>query len=326
MLLAGVVPGLANQPDALQTLDRLLGAGRAEDVVSKARQLLESGQLEDRYTWQIRQRLGVALLSVGRPADAVLVLEEVIVEAPDDAASHLNLGRALVQLGKPGRAMAEMQQAVALAPDRALWQLEYGEVLAALGIHAEAHRAIVEARRLCGDCPPALLGEANLHLARGAYADAVEPLATLYHMERLPDVRRLLVHSLWNLGDAEGVGAVLDSLDTALLSGEELLVLVQADRARGLVRRSLDWGENGLGDLPLDARSAADFWAIVSQVCLDCGASETALSAIDRAVALRPEAAIYHQNRAAVLVALGRDDEARRAVARAEALARTTGR
>ena len=62
------------------------------------------------------------------------------------------------------------------------------------------------------------------------------------------------------------------------------------------------------------------FWALSAEICLAADEAAAALLASDRAIALRPDVAVYHHNRAAALVRLGREDEARAALAEARRL------
>ena len=80
------------------------------------------------------------------------------------------------------------------------------------------------------------------------------------------------------------------------------------------------WARSVQPELPAGWRPGADFWAIVAEICLQAEDAEAALTAIDRALAREPEQAVYHHNRAAILLALGREDEARAALAEARRL------
>ena len=61
-------------------------------------------------------------------------------------------------------------------------------------------------------------------------------------------------------------------------------------------------------------------WAMISEICLAADDPAAALTAIDRAIGASPTAAIYHHNRGAILAGLGREDEARQALAEARRL------
>ncbi len=319
-ILVALVVGLAavdaraDDPARLGELDRLLGAGQAEQAVERATGFLEDGDIEPWNVWRFQQRLGVALVASGRPAEAVPVLELALAGAPDDPTLHLNLGRALRAIGHGGRAVSEFQVAVNLAPQRHDWLLEYAEALLALGIRRDALVQIRRARSICDDCLEALRGEVNYLMAVGQWADTVEPLRRIQAGDPSVATRRLLVQILWNLDDAAGVAAVLDTIPEAQLDGDELALILEVDRRLGRVERAQFWVSGDGETVARVARPTDQVWALVSEICLAGGDLDAALVAIDRAVELEAEVAVYHHNRAAILVALGRDDEARRAL------------
>lgn len=317
---AGGACAAAADDAELAAIDALLERGAGDAALKRAESLLVSPDLEPRNAWRARQRLAAALLVLGRPAEAVPVLEAALADAPREAALHLSLGRAWRARGQAGRAVASYQRALALAPSRPLWRLEYAEVLGELGARRDAAREIDAARELCGDCRPALLAAADLALAAANHEAAIEPLRRLRALGAGPRVRGLLVAALWNAGRPAAVAAVLDTVPGTRLSGAEMMVLVQVERRLGRTARALAWAGGEAGDLPCGWRPPADFWAITAEICLGAGEPAAALQALDRALAGRPDVALYHHNRAAALAALGREEEARRALATARRL------
>ena len=321
VIVASAATGAELDDDAeLHRIDELLAAGQAEAALARARSLLTSPDLEPRNQWRARQRLATALVATGRPAEAVPLLEAVVAEVKGEPSPRLNLARALVAVGQAGRAVAEYQRALELDPGRAEWRLEYAGTLVNMRAYHAAGQQIAEARRLCGDCPPALRAEANLRLAAGDAAGAVAPLRALRSHGAGVDVRGLLVAALWNTGDVEGVAAELDSVPGTDLSPDEMLVLVQLERARGRAVRVLQWLAEPTRDRPAAWEPPARFWALASEACLAANEAAAALAAIDLALERRPDVAVYHHNRAAVLIALGRQDEARKALDEARRL------
>lgn len=313
------VPAAADDVAELRSIDDLLDRGKAEAALARVEALLASPELAPSNHWRARLRLGAALVVVGRPAEAVGVLEGVLREV-DDATAHLNLARALVAMGQRGRAVSEYDQALGLDPAAALWRLEYSDLLLELGAVRDASSQIDEARRLCGDCPASLRAAANLALTRGDHAAAVEPLAALLALGAGPEIRARLVAARWNTGDLDGVAALLDPLATPALSGGEVMVLAQLERQRQRTERVLAWIEAPEEELPAGWMPPAEFWAMSAEVCLRAGLPREALLAIDRALARQPAVALYHHNRAAALAALGQEDAAREALAEARRL------
>lgn len=310
----------ADDDAELQRIDELIHEGRADEALQRVEALLASPELEPRNLWRARQRLGAALVAVGRPEDAVALLEAVIREVDDEATPRLNLARALVALGQPGRAVAEFQRALQLDPRHVEGYLEYGDALLSLGARREALRQIQAARELCGDCSQALRAEANLHLVAGRQDEAVAPLRALLVRGGGPEVRKLLVAALWNTGRAEAAAALLDTLSGEALSADEMLVVAQLERQRGRAGRARLWLDDPPRDLPAGWRPPARFWALASEACLAEDLPQLALAAVDRALERRPDVAVYHHNRAAILLQLGRQDEARQALDEARRL------
>lgn len=63
-----------------------------------------------------RSSLGGILLAAGRVEDAVAVLKQVVVEAPDDADAHVNLANAAVKTGDYGQAIQSYARAFECRP------------------------------------------------------------------------------------------------------------------------------------------------------------------------------------------------------------------
>jgi tetratricopeptide (TPR) repeat protein len=309
-----------SDPDRLIRLDRMLGEDQAAQVVAEVRKLLAAGAGEPRHAWLYQQRLAAALLVLERPDEALPVLESALAVAPQDPALHLNLARALQQLGRLGRAVAEYETAIQLAPDRPLWRLEFAEAMMSLGIRRDALVQIRLARSACGDCPEALRAEAVYHQEVGQLAASVEPLDRLFAVQPLPTVRQMLVHALWGAGESDRVIAVLDTVADGRLTGAEVMILLQAERRLGRGERARTWVAQEAPRVADGWRPGHEFWAIASEVCLGTGQDELALNAIERALALAPESAVYHHNRAAILLRLDREDEARLALETAQRL------
>lgn len=316
-----VVGAVAGDVSAFQTIDQLLERGDAARALERVEELLASPELQPRNRWRAELRLGAALLGAERPVEAIPVLEAVLGEY-DDASAHLYLARALAAVGQRGRAIGEYQQALRLDGSDASWYLEYATILLGLGAVRDAGVQIEEARRLCGDCPSSLRAAANLALARGDHGAAAGLLADLVSRGAGPDVRRLLVAAYWNNGDVEAAAAVLDTIATQGLSADEVMVLVQVERQRRRPERVVAWIDAPQDQLPAGWHPPAEFWALSAEVCLQSGLPERALVAIDRAIATNPRMALLHHNRAAALIELGRQDDARLALAEARRLER----
>jgi 4-amino-4-deoxy-L-arabinose transferase-like glycosyltransferase len=106
--------------------------------------------------------LGTALISDGRPVEAIPMLERAVASAPNYAAPHFNLGVALDRIGEKQKALAEFSTAVTLRPDDGEAQGALGLTLRETGRTGDALTAFETAVRLSPDSAPA---RGNLALA-----------------------------------------------------------------------------------------------------------------------------------------------------------------
>lgn len=99
----------------------------------------------------VRQALVEALVERARFDEAVAVLREAALLAPQDAASQLKLGSALLHLaGNASEAVPVLQASIRLRGDEPRAYGELGLALHRLGQHPEAVAAFAEAERLDG--------------------------------------------------------------------------------------------------------------------------------------------------------------------------------
>jgi tetratricopeptide (TPR) repeat protein len=98
------------------------------------------------------------------------------------------------------------------------------------------------------------------------------------------------------------------------------MILLQAERRLGRSERARTWVAEAAPRVADGWCPGHEFWAIASEVCLAAGRDELALTAIDRALTLAPANAVYHHNRAAILLRLDREAEARLALEAAQRL------
>jgi Flp pilus assembly protein TadD len=95
--------------------------------------------------------LGALALQVKRADLAERFLRECLRRAPDDSAGHQRLGLALASLGRVAEAAAELEAAVRLDPADPVAQLNLAVVYAQQGRVAEARARAEEALRLRPD-------------------------------------------------------------------------------------------------------------------------------------------------------------------------------
>jgi Flp pilus assembly protein TadD len=305
----------------LARLDSLLAAAAPELAVPLALQALARWGDDPLYGWQVQGRVGAVLRASGRPSEALPHLEQAVRRYPRKADLHHHLGLTLCDLGRHGRALAEFEQAADLDPDNPAPHLEAGRLRGALGDWRRARAELEIGRRLCGGCPEAdrLLG--SMLMAAGRPADAVEPLSRLWSAHPDSQVRHHLLGAL--------AGAALDSATLALVestpagdrTGDDWRMAIQAEGRLGGAR----WAAAALAAADSAAAgrfpgSEALFWAQAALNLLTAGRPAPALLAMDRALALDGRQPVFHHNRAAILVALGRQAEARQSLVAARAL------
>ncbi len=309
-------------PSGLARLDSLVAMGEVDEVLAEAAKLLASGSLRPQERWLVDQRVCAALTDAGQAHRALGTCEDAARAAPYDAANHRNFAACLTAVGQTGRAIGEFQAALELAPEQTDWRLEYAQTLRQMGVAREALAQLDRARTDCGGCPAATRALAQYYLTEGPAARAAPLLASLLAEHPDPAVRARYAQLLSDLGRFATVDSLLGPLGLAQLSVPETWMLLQADRALGRGARGvlLAPGNADSQGVSPDIAGQARYWGLVSELCLlahDPGAS---LRAIDEAVAISPREAIWHHNRAAVLLELGRNEEAAEALARAKAL------
>ena len=111
--------------------------------------------------------LGVALLSQGKLAPALLILERVIADAPGFLHARIDLARAYRQDGRLEAACTELRRVLKEKPSLEPAWLAYGDVLVDMNELAQARYAFEQARLL--DPQRVLLEAATAALAGGDY-------------------------------------------------------------------------------------------------------------------------------------------------------------
>lgn len=317
--VAIVTPAVATLPPgaagaAMARVDSLLAAGQAAAAIPLALRTREQWKDDPVFGWQVEARAAEACLAAGMGAEALPYLERACQLRPTEGVLHHRLGLALSMLGRTGRALAEFDEAARLSPNDAAPLLEAGRLRTELGDFGRACAAFEAARLACGGCPEAdrLLGSALL--AAGRPAEAIAPLTRLWSARPDSLVRRHLL--------AAFVGARRDSAALSLVAStpavrrdrDDWRMAVQAEGRLG----GAAWAEAAVNAPAAEAtRFPADdavFWAQAARNLERAGRLEAALVAVDRAVALEPGRAVFHHNRAAILAALGRNEEARQAL------------
>ncbi len=128
-------------------------ARRRADLESAAEWNLEHGQPQQALealqaleavepnSKRLRTSMGRALTSVGRPAEAVKVLEQALISSPDDVEALEYQGVARAMLGDAKGAQAALERALTLEPRRASARRRLAQVLLTQGKVADASQA-----------------------------------------------------------------------------------------------------------------------------------------------------------------------------------------
>lgn len=322
---AGEPPAAAVAAAGLARMDSLLAASAPAAAVDLGLDLVRAWGQDPLYGWQVNGRLGLALLRDARAEQALPFLETAVQGNPQDAALHRTIGAALRGLGRRGRALTEYQSAVELDPTDFVVRLEYANFLLEFGDQAGAERHIRLAADLCPGCTEVARALANLHLHRQDFASAVPPLQAVWAAEPGPPVRRLLAIALERSGRPDEAERLLQPWAPGDLDPDEqrLLVRIEAGRPGSGAPHSLDFARMLAAvpdSLAATLRDDPAFWETISANLLACGLYGPGLQAADRSLALDPASAVAHNNRAALLLKLGRREEAAAAWDRALAL------
>lgn len=139
--LARVADLLANSEESLARAAELQRDGRFDEALRRYREILA-----DRPGHVDALNLGgVALVQLGRAAEALPLLQRATAAARDRADVHYNLGGALKALGRLADAAAAYRRALAIEPDDAPSLNNLGFVLSEMGEYAAAETALQNA-------------------------------------------------------------------------------------------------------------------------------------------------------------------------------------
>lgn len=322
---AGSPPAVADGPGpaalALARVDSLLAAGANGQAAALGLWAVARWGDDPLYGGQVQGRAGAALRLAGRPGEALVQLEQAVGLRPEDAGLRHELGLTLTDLGRIGRALAEFEQASVLDPLDPAPHLEAGRLRGSLGDWQGARAELAAGRRLCGGCPEADRLLASVLMAAGRPTGAVEPLQRLWAAQPDSLVRHHLLGALAGAGQDSATLALVEATLPRDRTRDDWRMAVRAEGRVGGSR----WSTASLAaaDSLAPARFPGDdavFWGQAALNLLAAGVPSEALQAVDRALALDAGQAVLHHNRAAILAALGRHDEARRSLETARSL------
>lgn len=263
--------------------------------------------------------LGMWLQKVGRPTEAIAMLETALRLAPDDPEIHGNLGIVLAAVGRTGEARPHLERAVALAPSSPLAQNNLGNALAADGRLDEAAAHYRTAAGLDPRYADAENNLANVLVKSGKADEAIGH----YEAALAADPRFVAAHA--------NLAAVLTSLgrnDAAIAHYRAALALAptNAEAARGLGAQLAARGAWDEAILHLSTAARLRPRHLESQYQLaaalaGAGRVDEAVVAYGHALELRPDSADLHNDLGIAFARRGDVDAAVAEFRRALALA-----
>ena len=258
------------------------------------RQALES-DLAQEPEWQARLSLGLGEVAhkLGQIETAIAALQDASQADPTDAHIQRSLSEAYDAAGLCEDAFQAARSALLLAPgdvDNLNWfaiqslNLKNRPGISLPETRAEAIDALERATRLAPQRGDLWVSLAQVQLDAGNQAAALEALMNL----------------------AEPDGPVTSSNTTALYQAAQgLMQLGEADAAVRCLERALQNGPNGGA---ANGPSLLELLTALSTARYQAGSLQAALEAMDQAIALNPDEATLHLEKANMLLELGHEE------------------
>ncbi|MGH8213301.1 MAG: tetratricopeptide repeat protein, partial [Rhodanobacteraceae bacterium] len=176
--------------DHVEEVASLIERGDAVGAEARAHQALQTQKNDPELT-----RLhGVALLMLGRPAEARTAFERAVELAPQEFAPYCNLSAALLALHDAPAALHAAERALAIMPaNRPLWNA-LANACVACGDHQRARNVYRAALNDAPDEPRLLLNLAATEMALGEMAEAERLVRTVLARMPAPQGWLLLGH------------------------------------------------------------------------------------------------------------------------------------
>lgn len=143
---------------------------------AEAAQHFEAATVANPKSTPARINLGAAFAALGRTADAIAQFSTVVAQDPSLATAQYNLGRLLVDSGAAADALPHLEQAVALAPKDHEALTALADTERALGHRDRALDYYRTAIALSATAERPRLGETNILVGLGLYAEAASAL------------------------------------------------------------------------------------------------------------------------------------------------------
>jgi tetratricopeptide (TPR) repeat protein len=146
-------------------------AGQQENYDEALKDFLAAARANPNHSLAVENMMRVYRFQ-GRAADAQKSLEELIVQAPENANLHLALGMALVAQHEMPRARQELETAVRLRPDSSDAMNDLGAVLLQMGQAQEALGWFEKCRQIAPDFDRPFINSAMIYNGSGQAAMA----------------------------------------------------------------------------------------------------------------------------------------------------------
>jgi Flp pilus assembly protein TadD len=166
----------------------------ADDVSLFGRTLAVTGD-----NWPIEDNMGLALLKLGRTAEATVHFRNALRINPTDGKAYLSLGAALSGLGAERESRFAYEQALRFGQQSAEAHYNLGVLLAGQGNTGEAERHYREAIRIDPALADAYNNLAMIDYARGDYAEAEMLLSRALQLNPRDELAHLNLGSLKQL-------------------------------------------------------------------------------------------------------------------------------
>jgi tetratricopeptide (TPR) repeat protein len=182
----------------LNAMQALLDAGRTSDAERLGKAVAAKATPE-----LLRIRATIAR-KLGKPDEAIALLEEATRVAPDDYAVWNNLGNALHEADQPERAVTALERAARLRPDLSIVHTNLGRALATAGRHEESEAALEKAARLDSNDPAAVYELGRSLLRQGRAEEALPLLGKAAQLDRQdPKIFVVIGQAFARLNDME---------------------------------------------------------------------------------------------------------------------------
>lgn len=218
----------------LSTILAAAQAGRHDEAIARARSGLRQG-LEHPLLLNLA---ALGLEREGRAAEAEPLLRRAVETAPGDVSCRNALGLCLLGLSRPQEALEQFDAVLGLDPELAYAHVNRGNALHALGAAAAAERSYRRALDIDPQQAMALAGLASIACWRGVYHEARSPA------ERALALSPALPEALMSMAEVELADGALGRAEGRVreLLATRSLAVSQRAHALGLLGDILDGG------------------------------------------------------------------------------------